>query len=131
MKKHHQEGKVPGILCFISIKTGPLLVTNVIKSLFDRSIQILVSCTSCSPHVRESRTGLDSGFHAVDSGFQSYSLELGLRILITSGIPNSLSCVSDSKALDSKFNKKKFPRFKIPQANLESRFPYMGEGANL
>ena len=71
----------------------------------------------------ESRTGLDSGFCAVDATFQSYSVELGLRILIISGIP-------DSKALDSKFNKKKFPRFRIPQANLESRFPYMG-GANL
>ena len=130
MKRRHQEEKVPGILCFISIKTGQLLVTNVIKITIDRSIQILVSCTSCSPHVRESRTGLDSGFCAVHSTFQSYSLELGLWILIISGIPDSLSCVPDSKALDSKFNKKKFPRFQIPQANLESRFPYMG-GANL
>ena len=24
----------------------------------------------CSPHVRETKTVLDSGFHAVDSGFQ-------------------------------------------------------------
>ena len=130
MKRRHQEEKVPGILCFISIKTGQLLVTNVIKITIDRSIQILVSCTSCSPHVREPRTGLDFGFCAVDSTFQSYSVVLGVRILIISGIPDSLSCVPDSKALDSKFNKNKFPRFRIPQATLESRFPYMG-GANL
>ena len=30
----------------------------------------LVSCSFVSPRARESKTVLDSGFHAVDSGFQ-------------------------------------------------------------
>ena len=43
---------------------------------------------------RESKTVLDSGFHAVDSGFQlldsrTLSVELGFRIPISSGIPDS------------------------------------------
>ena len=51
-----------------------------------------------SPHVRESKTDLDSGFHAVDcgfagTGFQSLSVELGFWIAIVSRIPDSLSCI--------------------------------------
>ena len=46
-------------------------------------IQILIimfrSRSFCAPHVRESKTVLDSGVHAVDSatGFQSLSVVLG------------------------------------------------------
>ena len=55
-----------------------------------------------SPHVRESKTVLDSGFHAVDSGFQllgsrSYRVELGFQIAIVSGIPDSHSCIPDPR----------------------------------
>ena len=84
----------------------------------------------------ESKTVLDSGFHAVDSGFQllgsrSYTVELGFRIPIVSGIPDSHSCIPDSKAQDSGFYKQKFPRFRILRAKIsripESGFPYMGE----
>ena len=55
-----------------------------------------------SPHVRESKTVLDSGFHAVDSGFQllgsrSYTVELGFQIPIVSGIPDSHSCIPDPR----------------------------------
>ena len=47
------------------------------------------------------KTALDCGFHAMDSrfpgtGFQSLSVELGFRIAIVSGIPDSLSCIPDS-----------------------------------
>ena len=54
-----------------------------------------------SPHVRESKTDLDSGFHAVDSGFpgtgfQSLSVEPGFWIPTVSVIPDSLSCIPDS-----------------------------------
>ena len=53
-----------------------------------------------SPHVRKCRTVLYSGFHALDSGwFQS--VELGFLIPIFSGVPDSLSCIPDSKAQDS------------------------------
>ena len=93
-------------------------------------------CNGCfSPHVRESKTVLDSGFHAVDSGFQlldsrSYTVELGFRIPIVRGIPDSDSCIPDSKAQDSGFHKQKFPRFRILHAKIsripESGFPYMG-----
>ena len=90
-----------------------------------------------SPHVRESKTLLDSGFHAVDSGFQlldsrSFSVELGFRIRIVSGILDSYTCIPDSKAQDSGFHKQKFPRFRIPNAKIsripESGFLYMGRG---
>ena len=64
--------------------------------------------THNSSHVRESKTVLDSGFHAVDSGIQlldsrSFSGELGFRIPIVSGIPDSYRCIPDSKAQDSGF----------------------------
>ena len=88
-----------------------------------------------SPHVRESKTLLDSGFHAVDSGFQLldsryFSVELGFRIRIVRGIPDSYTCIPDSKAQDSRFHKQKFPRFRIRNAKIsripESGFLYMG-----
>ena len=88
-----------------------------------------------SPHVRESKTVLDSGFHAVDFGSQlldsrSYTVELGFQIPIVGGIPDSDSCIPDSKAQDSGFHKQKFPRFRILHAKIsripESGFPYMG-----
>ena len=74
-----------------------------------------------SPHVRESKALLDSGFHAVDSGFhlldsRSSSVELGFRIRIVSEIPDSYTCIPDSKAQDSGFHKQKFPGFRIPNA---------------
>ena len=50
-------------------------------------------------HLRESRTVLDSGFHAVDSG---------LRVLESS--------IPDSKTQDGRFHKQKFLEFR----NLES-----------
>ena len=36
-------------------------------------------------------------------------MELGFRIPIVSGIPDSLSCIPDSKAQDSGFHKPRFP----------------------
>ena len=61
-----------------------------------------------SPHVKESNTILDSGFHALESplipctGLQS--VELGFWNLIVSGIPDSLNCIPDCKAQDSVFH---------------------------
>ena len=79
----------------------------------------------CSHYVlpleRESRAVLDSGFHAANSrfqvtGFQSLSMELGFWIPIDCGIPDSLSCILDSKTQDSRFQKQKFPRFRNPDS---------------
>ena len=50
---------------------------------------------NCSPHVRDSKTVLNSGFQAVDSRFQV--MDSGF-FPIVSGIPDSLSCFLDSKA---------------------------------
>ena len=74
-------------------------------------------------HVRESKTGLDSGFHTVDSRSQvldSLSVELGFGIPIVSGSSDSLSCISDSKAKGSGFFKQKFLGIglRIPQAKI-------------
>ena len=74
-----------------------------------------------SPLVRESKTLLDSGFHAVDSGFQlldsrSFSVELGFQIRIVRGIPDSYTCIPDSKAQDSGFQMQKFPGFRNPDS---------------
>ena len=64
-----------------------------------------------SPHRRESKTVLDSGFQAVNFGFQmldsTLSVKLGFRIPIVSRI-------LDSKARDSGFQKQKFPVFQDP-----------------
>ena len=77
----------------------------------------------CSPHVRESKT-------VMDSGFQSLQVELAFWILIVSGIPDCLSCIPYSKTQDSGFFsdllifcKQKFPGFR----NLDSLT--WGEGA--
>ena len=89
-------------------------------------------------HIRESKTGLDSGFHTIDSRFQvldSLFVELGFGILIVSRSPDSLSCISDSKAKGSGFYKQKIlgigfripdSGFWIPQAKifLDSRMLY-------
>ena len=66
---------------------------------------------------------MDSGFQLPDS--RSFSVELGFRIRIVSGIPDSYTCIPDSKAQDSGFHKQKFPRFRIPNAII-SRIPEYG-----
>ena len=50
----------------------------------------------------ESKTLLYSGFQVLDSG--SLSVELGFRIPIVSGFPDSLNCIPDSKAQKSGFH---------------------------
>ena len=56
----------------------------------------------------------------MDSGSHSLSEELGFWIAIVSGIPDSPSCIPDSKAWDSGFHKKNFLVFRIwiPQAEI-------------
>ena len=64
---------------------------------------------------------MDSGFRAVDSGFQlldsrSFPVELGFRIPIVSGIPDSYSCIPDSKPQDFGFHWQKFPGLRNPDS---------------
>ena len=61
--------------------------------------------------IQQSTTVLDSGYHAVDSGFKSLSVELGYWILMVSGILDFLNCIPDSKAQDFRFHKQTFPAF--------------------
>ena len=51
---------------------------------------------------------MDSGFQVLDSSH--WNLDSGF--LPVSGIPDSLSCISDSKAQDSRFHKQNFPEFR-------------------
>ena len=56
------------------------------------------------------------GFRIPGTGFQSLLVKLGFWIPIVSGIPESLSCISNSIAQDSGFNKQKFLGFQNPQS---------------
>ena len=53
------------------------------------------------------------GFRIPGTGFQFLSVELEFWIPIVSGIPDSLSCIPDSKAQDSRFHQQKFPDSEI------------------
>ena len=112
-------------------RTG--FVFSSVSSSCLRVILVLIALPSTStmnpvsPHVRESKTVLDSGFNFVGSGFQvllstSFSVELRFRISIASGIPDSYSCIPDSNARDSGLQKQKFPRFRNPHAKI-SKIP--------
>ena len=54
------------------------------------------------------------GFRIPGTGVQSLSVDYGFWIPILSGIPDSFSCILDSKAQDSRFHKHKFHRFRNP-----------------
>ena len=76
----------------------------------------VVKCGLLFFHTRKLKTILDCGLEAVDSGFQdwipdSLIVEKGFRILFIIGIPDSLSCIPESKAQDSGFHKPKFAPF--------------------
>ena len=81
---------------------------------------ITLHCTrkENSSHVRKPRTVLDSGFHNVDTGFRYLSVELGLWIPIVGGIPDSLSCIPDSKSQDFGSHKQNFPGFRNPEKTI-------------
>ena len=64
--------------------------------------------------IRKSKTVLDCRFQATDSWLQGLdsrflSVELGFRIPIVTGIPDSLSCIPDTtESQDSRFTRKHF-----------------------
>ena len=62
------------------------------------------------------------GFRIPGTGFQYLSVELGFWIAMISGIPDSLSCIPDSKTQDSGFHKQNYIQ--------DSRFRILLHGAN-
>ena len=101
------------LLLFVAVDVVVILGDQIFKKLMVQihAIKFPVLSKIWSPRVRESKTVLDSGFHAVDSGFQilnSLSLELGFRIPIFRWIPDFLSCRPGSQS----------PGFQIPQVNV-------------
>ena len=69
----------------------------------------------------ESKRVLDYGFYALDSGFEvldsdPFLVELGFWIPILSRIPDSLSCIPESKVRGSGIHKHNFPGFRIPDS---------------
>ena len=89
------------------------------------------------PHVSESKTVLDFGFHDVDSGFQvqdcshcRWNLDLDSNRKRVSGISDSLTCISDPKAQDSGFHMYNFPGFQIPHAKIHRIRSFL-QGENL
>ena len=59
---------------------------------------------------------LDRGFRIPGNWFQSLWVELGFWIPVVHGIPDSLNCIPDSKAQDSRFHKQNFPGFGNPDS---------------
>ena len=83
------------------------------------SATMLIFATCLS--VRESKKVSNSGFPAVDPGFQlldsrSFSMKPEFRIPIVSGIPGSYICITDSKAQNSGFHLQKFPGYRNPDS---------------
>ena len=69
----------------------------------------MVNCHRSFPR-SESKTVLDSGFHAMDSGFQIVDFEAfvsGIWIPDSNRWRDSVSCIPDPKAQDSRFHKQK------------------------
>ena len=65
--------------------------------------------------MRKSKTVLDSGFHAMDSSHCQWNLDSSIQIV--RGIPDSLSCIPDSKAQGFRFHRPTFHalrRIRIP-----------------
>ena len=97
-------------------------IRNFLTTLRGNSANLLVRIEiAVSLHVRESKTVLDSGFHAVDSGFQlldstSFSVELGFRIPnLYSGLEGPGFQIPQAKRfLDSGFQVQKFAGLRNP-----------------
>ncbi|CAH3150596.1 unnamed protein product [Porites lobata] len=72
-------------------------------------LRLMVNCHRSFPR-SESKTVLDSGFHAMDSGFQIVDFGAfvsGIWIPDSNRWRDSVSCIPDPKARDSRFHKQK------------------------
>ena len=91
-----------------------------------RGWNIFLCSSKGLPHVRESKTVLDSGFHTVDSSLCQWNLDSGFHLLVGFQIPEAVFWIPNSRIPHS--TSKIFPQFRIPEAKIsqipESKFPY-------
>ena len=68
-----------GIMAHTTMMAKPIRALELHYPMIQILIIMFRSRSFCAPHVRESKTVLDSGLHTVDSGtgFQSLSVVLG------------------------------------------------------
>ena len=115
----------------IRIPSGSAVETPVVLTFWHKRGEITsvtrnvsFGCTSArSPHVREPKTVLDSGFHAVNSGFQAldsslcqWNLGSGFKSLEGLRIPKHGIADSTSNFPDSGFHQQKFIAFRNPHS---------------
>ena len=91
-----------------------------------RGWNIFLCSSKGLPHVRESKTVLDSGFHTVDSSLCQWNLDSGFHLLVGFQIPGAVFWIPNSRIPHS--TSKIFPQFRIPEAKISripgSEFPY-------
>ena len=91
-----------------------------------RGWNIFLCSSKGLPHVRESKTVLDSGFHTVDSSLCQWNLDSGFHSLVGFRIPGAVFWIPNSRIPHS--TSKIFSQFRIPEAKIsripESEFPY-------
>ena len=99
-------------------KVEPILITFQIFVQFGICI-----CNPESPHVRESKTVSDSGFHAVDSGVQvlddslcQWNTDTRFQSLVIFRIPKPR--IPQAKCSNTGLYKQKFPGFRNPNSLL-------------
>ena len=84
-----------------------------------RGWNIFLCSSKGLPHVRESKTVLDSGFHTVDSSLCQWNLDSGFHLLVGFRIPGAVFWIPNSRiphstskiSPNSGFQKQKFPGF--------------------
>ena len=99
-QRQHESRSIPSLFFFLSF----LLATVLGNTLREEQ----------SPHVGESKTVFDSGFQIPGTRFRFLLVKFGFWIPIFSWVPDSLSCIPDSKAQDAGFHKEKIPGFWNP-----------------
>ena len=101
-KIQQQQRQYPASFSFLSFSYLVTVVENTLREEL--------------PHVKESLGFWIPlpGFQIPGTGFRSLLVKFGFWIPIFSRVPDSLSCILDSKAQDSGFHKKKLPGFRNP-----------------
>ena len=103
-------------LCFsflLGVRAVPREIENNAYAKFLGANKVIMADVQVA-YAREFRTVLD--LDSTPGISDSLSVELGFRLPIDSGIADSLSCIPDSKAKDSGFQKQKIPKIRNPDS---------------